>query len=154
MRQQRTLRNGPDARWHVVVRLGDPVVHRAIGVGLHHGEHLGFARQAVFFQAGDDGARAAQHVAVGGQDEARFVRGAGGVELVERIEIGRHVAIGRVDDGGAAVQDVVAAEQQAVFFEQQAQVVGRVAGRVDDAQGMGDLALRRLSSKREQLTIL
>ena len=154
MRQQRALGHGPHARRHVVVGLGDPVVHGAVGVGLHHGQHLGLARQAVLFQVGDGVARAAQHVAVGGQDEARVVRGAGGVELVERIQVGRHLAIGRVDDGGAAVQDVVAAEQQAIFLEQQAQVVGGVAGRVDGAQGVGDFALWAFASQRESLSIL
>ena len=48
-----------------------------------------------------------------------------------------HVAIGRVDDGGAAVEDVVAAEQQAVFLQHQAHVVGRMAWGVDDLQGVG-----------------
>jgi hypothetical protein len=49
---------------------------------------------------------------------------------------------------------VVAGKQQAVFLQQQAQVVGRVAGRVDDAQGVGDFALWPASGQRDQLLIL
>ena len=60
--------------------------------------------------------------------------GAGGGERVQRIQVGRHVAVGRIDHRGAAVEDVVAREQQAVFQQHQAQVVGGVAGRVDDLQ--------------------
>ncbi|MDT4873592.1 hypothetical protein FQZ97_1088460 [compost metagenome] len=58
----------------------------------------------------------AQHVAVRGQDEVDTVRLAQPVQLVQRFEVGAHVAVGRVDHGGAAVEDVVAREQQAVFF--------------------------------------
>ena len=92
--------------------------------------------------------RAAQHVAVRGQDEFHAVFGEQGVQPVQRIEVVGHVAVGRVDDGGAAVQDVVAAEEQGVFHQQQAQVVGCVAGGVDGLQGVGDFAFWPLSSKR------
>ncbi len=91
---------------------------------------------------------------MGGQDELHVVLGAQGVEPVERVQVVGHVAVGRVDHGGAAVEDVVAAEQQAVFAQEQAQVVGGVAGGVHHLQGMGDFALQRFASKREQLIIL
>ena len=71
--------------------------------------------------------------------------GAQGVEPVQRIQVVGHVAVGRVDHRGAAVQDVVAAEEQAIFPQQQAYMVGRVAGCVDDLQGVGDFAIWRLS---------
>jgi hypothetical protein len=123
------------------------------GSCLHGGDDLGLARQAVALELGDGGARLAQHMAVRGQDELHAVFGAGCVEPVERVEVVGHVAVGRVDDGRAAVEDVVAAEQQAVFPQQQAQVVGRVARRVHHLQGMGDFAVQPFSSQREQLII-
>ena len=55
-----------------------------------------------------------------------------------------HVAVRRIDHRGAAVQDVIAAEQQAVFHQHQAQVIGGMAGRVDDFQRV--LAQRQLLS--------
>ena len=69
------------------------------------------------------------------------------------IEVGRHVAVRRVDDGGAAVQDVVAAEQQAVFF-QQAQVVGGVAWVWMARRVWVLISVWRLSSQRQKLLIL
>ena len=87
----------------------------------------------------------------GRQDEKR---GAQGIEPVERVEVVGHVAVGRVDHGGAAVEDVVPAEQQAVFAQDQAQMVGCVAGGVHHLQGMGDFALQRFTRKRQQLIIL
>ncbi|MNL66897.1 hypothetical protein D3C87_1914300 [compost metagenome] len=83
-----------------------------------------------------------------GQDELHAVFGAHRMKPVQRIQVVGHVAVRRVDHRGAAVQDVIAAEQQIVFFQHQAQVVGRMAGRVDHLQGMGDFTLWRLSCKR------
>ena len=131
-----------------------PFLQRAARQRLHGGQHLGFARQPVCLQVRDGAARVAQHVAVCRQDELHAVRLAGSVQRVERIEVVGHVAVGRVNDGGAAVQHMVAAEQQGVFHQQQAQVVGRVARGVDHLQGVGDFAFQPLSSKRQQLSIL
>ncbi|MNT46313.1 hypothetical protein D3C72_1829470 [compost metagenome] len=80
--------------------------------------------------------RVRERVAVGGQDEAHIARLAGICQLFQRREVQTHVAIGRIDHGGAAVEDVVAAQQQAVFFQHQAHMVGRMAGGVDGAQGV------------------
>ena len=90
---------------------------------------------------GDGCSGIADGVAVRRQDEVHLVLGAGQAQAVERIQVGAHVAVRRVDHGGAAVEDVVAAEQQTVFEQQQAQVVGRVAGRVDHLQGMSQIGL-------------
>ena len=132
MRQQRALGNRPQAAGGVVVGQFHPVVHAALGHGVHGFFDFGFALQAVRLQVRDGLRRAAQHIAVRGQDEIDVVFGAGGGQVVERLQVVVHVAIGRVHDGGAAVQDVVAAEQQAVLHQHQAQVVGGVAGGVDD----------------------
>ncbi len=78
-----------------------------------------------------------QYVAVGRQDEFQPVFRTGRGQPVERRQVVAHVAVGRRDDGGAAVEHMVAAEQQAVVGQQQAQVVGGVARHVDDAQIMG-----------------
>ena len=77
-----------------------------------------------------------QHIPVGRQNEVDGVLNAGSTQHIERIQISRHVAIGRVNDRGAAVEDVVATEQQAVLHQHQAEVVGGVAGGVDDLEGM------------------
>ena len=53
-------------------------------------------------------------------------------EPVERREVLHHVAAAlRVHHGGGAVEHVIAGEQRALLVEQEAQVVRRVAGRVD-----------------------
>jgi len=70
------------------------------------------------------------------------VLGADRIQPVQRIQVVGHVAVRRVDHRGAAVQDVVTTEQQRVFHQQQAQVVGRMAWGVDHLQGMGDFAFR------------
>ena len=94
------------------------------------------------FQLLDGQGGKAQHIAVGGQDEFDVQLLAGLCQQVERVQVVCHVAIGRVDDGGAAVQDMVAREQQAVFDQHQAQVVGRMAGCVQHLQGvLGQLEL-------------
>ena len=75
-------------------------------------------------------------MAVRGQDELHVVLLAQGQQGVQRIQIVGHVAIGRVDHCGAAVQDVVAREQQTIFHQQQAKVVGGVARCVHHLQRM------------------
>ena len=57
------------------------------------------------------------------------------IEPLERGEIVRHVAIGRIDHDGRALHDVVAGEQQVLLFEQEAELVRCVARRVQHAQG-------------------
>ena len=64
------------------------------------------------------------------QDEFDAVFLACGAQNVQRIEVGRHVAVGWIDHRGAAVQDRVTAKQQAVFEQNKAQAGGSVARRV------------------------
>ena len=149
MRLQRAQRDGPQARVGVVIGQRHPVIHRAFGQGLHRRRHLGFALQAVRPELGNRLRCLAQHMAVRWQDEVDLVRVAGIGELVQRVEVGVHLAIGRVDDGRAAVQYVVARKQQAVFHQHQAHMVGRMAGRENNLQSVA----LRLMGKREQLLI-
>ena len=62
-------------------------------------------------------------------------------QQVQRVQVVVHIAIGRIDHGGAAIEDVVAAKEQAVFFEHEADMIGRMAGRVQGAQGVLVFAL-------------
>jgi len=50
--------------------------------------------------------RPADDVAVRRQDEFDTVLFAGLRQAVQRIEVGAHVAVGRVDDGGAAAENI------------------------------------------------
>ncbi len=70
---------------------------------------------------------------------------AGGAQQVQGFQVQRHVAVGRVNHGRAAAQNVVAAEQQLVFQQHQAQVVGSVARCVQHLQRVRHLAILRLS---------
>ena len=115
--------------------------------------HLGLARQSVGLELGDLMARKAQHIAVGGQDVANAALEAQRVQLIQRSQVINHVAVWRTDHGGAAVQDVVAAEQQRILFQQKTQVVGRMAGREDGLQCMRNFAVWPLSSQRNALSI-
>ena len=77
--------------------------------------------------------------AVGVGDDAA-VPGGDGVEVqteqaVERCQVLGHVAVGRADHDRRALHDVVAREQQPLLVEEVAEVVGRVAGRVDGGEG-------------------
>ena len=67
MGQQRTLGHGPHARGHIAAGVAHPVFGRAVGLGLHGGQHFRFARQAVGFELGDGAPRIVQHIAVCGQ---------------------------------------------------------------------------------------
>ena len=71
-----------------------------------------------------------------GQDELHIKALAVFVQQIQRLQVVRHVAIGRRNDGGAAVKNMVAAKEQAVFFEQDAQMIGRMPRRVNKAQGV------------------
>ena len=80
------------------------------------------------------------------QNELDLVLFTGGAQQVQRGQVIVHVAVGRVDHRGAAVEDVVAAEQQSVFEQHQADMVGRVAGRVQHQQGVRDAFLAELQA--------
>ncbi len=75
-------------------------------------------------------------MAVGREDELHIVLFAGRQQCVQRLQVVTHMAVRRVDHRGAAVQDVVAREQQPVFHQQQADMVGGMAGGVDGLQRM------------------
>ena len=153
MRQQRAFGHRPQAGGHVVVGLGHPVVHVAFGLRLHYFQNFGFAFQAVRLELRNRAQCITQHKAVRGQNMADVALLAGCGQHIERIEVGRHVAIGRVHHGGAAIQDVVAAEQQAVLFQHQAQMVGSMAGGVDDAQGVAGICCGRVSTQGQAFAI-
>ena len=105
---QRTQGNRPDAGVGVVVGQRDPVIQRAVRLRVHRGQHFRFALEAVCLELGNRLRRLAQYVAVGRQDKVDFMGVAGLAEPVQRVEVGGHFAVGRVDDGGASVEDVVA----------------------------------------------
>ena len=108
MREQRALGHGPNARVHVVIGQFHPIVHAAMGLRLHDFQHLGFALQAVGPEFGNGAWCIAEHVAVGRGNEFNAVLLAGLGQQVQRVQVVVHVAVWRVDHGGAAVEDVVA----------------------------------------------
>ena len=101
---------------------------------------------------GDGAAGLTQHIAMRWQDELDRMLRTRCTEQVQRIQVVGHVAIGRVNDGGAAVQNMVAAQQQTVFDQHQAQVVSGVARRVQHHEGMADIAVCYRSFFRYFLT--
>ena len=145
MRLQRAQGDGPQARVGVVIGPRHPVIHRAFRHGLHRRLHLGFALQAVRPELRNRLRSLAQHMAMRRQDEVDLMRVAGAGEPVQRIEVGAHLAIGRIDDGRAAVEDVVAGEQQAILDQHQADMVGGVPGGEKNLQSV----YLRLMGKRE-----
>ena len=129
MRLQRAQGNWPDARLHVVVGQRHPVLQAAARPLAHGRRHLGFALEAVCPELGNSLPGRAQHMAMRRQDEINAVRVAGLLQPIQRIQVGGHFAVGRANDGGAAVEDVVARKKQTVFDQHQADMVGGVAGR-------------------------
>ena len=73
---------------------------------------------------------------VGRQDESHLHLRALGRQHIQRMQVVAHMAIRRVNHRGTAVQYVVTGKQQSVLFQQQAHMVGRVAGRKDHTQTM------------------
>ena len=142
MREQRALGNWPQVLGCIIVRFCHPVVQSAVGMGLHDAGNFFLAPQAVCFQVRNDPQGMIQHIAMGGQNMLDVVLRTDGAEHIKRVQIIPHMPIGRIDHGGAAVQNMVAAEQQAVLDQHQANVVGGVSGRMDDLQGMGQFNTR------------
>jgi len=112
MRLQGALGHRPQPLGRVVVGHGDPIVERAIGLGLHGAGDFGLALQAVRLQAANHLAgvkwlagQVAQDISMGGQDQTDVVAGAGRQQFVQRIEVAPHVTVGRADDGDAAVEN-------------------------------------------------
>ena len=77
--------------------------------------------------------RLAQHVAMGRQEELHLVLGTHRIQIRQALQVLGHIAIGRIDDGGAAIEDVVPRKEQAIFNQQQAQMV---AGMARGVQGL------------------
>ena len=70
---------------------------------------------------------------MGGRDVAHGFR----QQVVERFDIGLHVAIRRVNDHCRALHDVISGEQQALVHQQVTQVIGGVAGGVQNLEVAG-----------------
>ena len=141
MRRQGTHGHRPQALGYIVIGQFDPIVHGGLRVRLHDAQNFGFTLEPMRFEVGNAGAgikglvpQVAQHITVRGQDEFDVILLTRGSQFVQRGEVVVHVAVGRIHDGGAAVQDMVAAQEQPVFFQHQTQVIGCMAGRVHHAQ--------------------
>ncbi|VDO17975.1 unnamed protein product, partial [Brugia timori] len=122
MRDQRALGHRPELPGRVGIGDRNPVFRVTVGTLAHRGEHLRLARQPVRLQPRDGLRRRADDVAVRRQDEADVVLRAFAQQPVERVDVGGHVAVGRVDHRRAAVEHVVAGEQQPILLEHQAHV--------------------------------
>ena len=106
--------------------VGDP--ERAV---LQHLEDLPLTRPAMLQVLVDLRLGLVDDVAVAGRD----ARHPPLLELLERRDVLGHVAASSgVHDRERAVEDDVAGEQDALLLEQEADVVGRVTGRVDDLE--------------------
>ena len=129
MGQQRAPRHAMHRAGHVVINARHQVI-QGRRCRSQRRPHLGLTLQAVRDQA-------AQHVVRPRDQKAVTRRQPVQVHLKQvgqRLQVGHHVAIGRVDDHGGPLHHMVAGEQQLLFLQQVAQVVGRVARGVDDAQ--------------------
>jgi hypothetical protein len=118
-------------------RRGQQVQRGAWARGLQR-QHLGLAPQAVRDQPRMAACGSATRKPWPGASHSRSSPAG-----AQRSQVGRHVAVGRVDDDGGALHHVVAGEQRLLFFQQVAQVVGRMARRVDDAQRAAGPSSRR-----------
>src|SRR5437899_3223559 len=76
------------------------------------------AAEAVREQAAQLFMRGPDQVAVARRDDRDVLA----EELLERLQVGAHVAVGRIDDHGGALHDVVAGEQHLRLLEQVAEV--------------------------------
>src|SRR5438128_7415051 len=139
---------------HVVERLGDVDVDlgheigdlaRPLGQGL---EDLVLPFDAVGDVLGQDRLGLLEDVAVAGAEPGQAPL----AEPLQRLEVGGHVAVGRVDDGGRARQNGVAGEEDPLLLEEEAEVVGGVAGGVEHLQAplgaLDDLPVLRLAVGR------
>ena len=86
-------------------------------ISLHNGGNLGFAFEAVGVEMRYSAQRIGQRMAMCREDEIYAVLHAHVVQEIKRIQIVRHIAIRRINDGGAAVQDVVTRKQEPVLRE-------------------------------------
>ncbi|MNT51339.1 hypothetical protein D3C72_1883010 [compost metagenome] len=150
MRQQRALRDRVHARRHVVIDAHNQLADRCWAQFAQRAGNLGFTLQSVPDQDADGVLRACDQEAVPRCQPVEVFL----LQRGQRIEVGAHVAVGRADDDGRALHHVVAGEERLLFFEQVAQVVRRVAGRVAHAQGavVGErdaLAVSEFALRRE-----
>src|SRR5207302_11293389 len=96
VRRERTRRHAVDARRHVVVSQWQQLFDGSLAELLQGGQNLAFARHAVRDQAPDLALRLADQVAVPRSEDGEIL----GEQHLERVEVGAHVAIGRVDHHG------------------------------------------------------
>ena len=108
-------------------------------------ENLVLAFVAVDEDPFDHLVRTAHQEAVTGRDVSELLA----EQQPQAREVGGHVAVGRIDHDGRALHEVVAGKEQPLALLEKAELVGRVARRVQDAQReAGDLqalAVRELA---------
>ena len=114
VRGQRAHGHRPEFGGDVVVGPLNPVLHAALGQGLHHLQDFGFTLQPVCFEAFYDvggierlAPGVAEHMAMRRQNEFDALTGSQSDQHVQRMDVVAHVAIGRIDDRGAAIQDKI-----------------------------------------------
>ena len=111
----------------VVVDAGQQCSEGRTSVRLEQGlAHFVFPSQAVLDQALGFGMRMIYQVAMSGRQRVDLER----EQSPQRLQVSPHIPIRRLDDDGRALHDVITGEQHAGFGQQEAQMVGGVAGRV------------------------
>ena len=136
MGEQGAFGYGPKPWVHIVIGQRQPLVWIARRVGLHHRSNFCLAHEPVGFEVADCAQSVGHGVSVGWKNKLHLVREAAGVQNIQGVQVICHVAVRRVNDGGASVQNVVARKQNAVLAQQQADVVGGMAWRVNHLQRM------------------
>ena len=107
------------------------------------GHHLGLALQAVRDRLAHHVVRPVDQEAVSRREPLEvFVE-----QQAQRLQVGLHVAVGRVDHHRRALHQMVAGEQQLLLLQQIAQMVRRMARRVDHAQ-------RRVGAEFDAVAVL
>ena len=106
MRREGARRDAVDAHRHVVIDERQQLVDRSRTDLYKRVDHFFLARQAVRDQAAQLPLRRADQIAVARRDDGDVLV----EQLVERLQIGAHVAVGRIDHHGRALHDVIARE--------------------------------------------
>ena len=156
MRCQGAHGRGPQPLGHIVISPFDPFVQTVTRVGQHDRFDFGFPLEAVVFELSDDVQGAvgratvvAHHMPMRWGNELNVALLANGMKNIERIQIGTHATVWRIHNRGAPIENVVATEENAFFFQHQAQVIGRMSWRVDDPQGVAAVSYTHSPSPRD-----
>jgi len=128
-------------RGRVVVGLGYQLLHGRRTKRTQGAQDLVLALESVNDETVDDLGQLVHDEAVPGCDVRNVLR----KQRIERSEVLAHVAVGRTDDDRRALHDVIAREEQLLFFEQIAELVGRVSRRVQHSE--------RATGRRDPLTV-